>query len=266
MAGRSDGMDFISSWWVAWLGAGAAAAAVPVVIHMIHLAKAPEVPFPTLRFLKSAAEKTARRRKLENIFLMILRMLLFALLAFALSRPFLSENFDLFGEQPASAAVIILDNSYSMNVRHEGSTRFTKAKQEARAILESPWRPTQAAILLTNPAPQPEPAETADAATSSTARSEGLITDRARLFSRIDAARISSRKADLVGKVRDAYALLAEARAADKRLWIITDRQALSWQGLREFQEPRRHPDLPVANIRPPDPSMTNGSITSAPS
>ena len=259
-------MDFISSWWVAWLGAGAAAASVPVIIHMIHLAKAPELPFPTLRFLKSAAEKTARRRKLENIFLMLLRMLLFALLAFALSRPFLSENFDLFGEQPSSAAVIILDNSYSMNVRHEGSTRFTKAKQEARAILESPWRPTQAAILLTNPAPEPEPAETtaATAATSSTARSEGLITDRARLFSQIDAARISSRKADLVGKVRDAYALLAEAQAADKRLWIITDRQSLSWQGLREFQEARRHPDIPVAIIRPTEPSMTNVAITSA--
>ena len=259
-------MDFISSWWVAWVGAGAAAASIPVVIHMIHMAKAPELPFPTLRFLKSAAEKTARRRKLENILLMILRMLLFALLAFALSRPFLSEDFNLFGEQPSSAAVIILDNSYSMNVRHEGSTRFTKAKQEARAILESPWRPTQAAVLLTNPAPKPDPEEAADAVPGapSTARSEGLIADRARLFGLIDAARISSRKADLVGKVRDAYALLDDARTADKRLWIITDRQALSWQGLRELNEPRRHPDIPVAIIRPTEPSMTNVAVTSA--
>jgi len=199
-------MDFISSWWVAWLGAGAVAASIPVVIHMIHMARAPELPFPTLRFLKSAAEKTARRRKLENIFLMILRMLLFALLAFALSRPFLSENFDLFGEPPASAAVIILDNSYSMNVRHEGTTRFTQAKQQARAILESPWRPTQAAILLTNPAPKPDADQTDDDASPapSTARAEGLIADRAKLFSQIDAARLSSRKADLVGIVRDA--------------------------------------------------------------
>jgi len=259
-------MDFISSWWAAWLGAGAAAASIPVVIHMIHMAKAPELPFPTLRFLKSAAEKTARRRKLENIFLMILRMLLFALLALALSRPFLSEDFDLFGERPTSAAVIILDNSYSMNVRHEGSTRFTKAKQEARAILESPWRPTQAAILLTNPAPKPDAAETAGAASPapSAARAEGLIADRAKLFSLIDGARISSRKADLVGKVRDAYALLDEAQTADKRLWIVTDRQALSWQGLRALKAPREHPDIPVAVIRPTEPSMTNVAITGA--
>ena len=259
-------MDFISSWWVAWLGVGAVAASIPVIIHMIHMAKAPELPFPTLRFLKSAAEKTARRRKLENIFLMILRMLLFALLAFALSRPFLSEDFDLFGEQPASAAVIILDNSYSMNVRHEGSTRFTKAKQEARAILESPWRPTQAAILLTNPAPPPDADTTADAPAGapSTARSEGLIADRAKLFSQIDAARLSSRKADLVGKVRDAYALLDKAQTADKRLWILTDRQALSWEGLRELKEARSHGDIPVAIIRPTEPSMTNVAITGA--
>ena len=260
-------MDFITqSWAWAWIGAGALAAGIPVAIHMIHMAKAPEVPFPTLRFLKSAAEKTARRRKLENIFLMILRMLLFALLAFALSRPFLSKSFGLFGEHPTSAAVIVLDNSYSMNVRHEQTTRFARAKQEARDILESRWRPTLAAILLTNPAPVPDAAETApgEAEPAAPARSQGLIGDRARLFSQIEAARLSSRRADVVGKVREAYALLDKAQAADKRLWIITDRQALSWQGMRELQEPAKHPDIPVAIIRPTEPSMANVAITDA--
>ena len=99
-------MSFISAYWVAWLVAGAVAAAIPVIIHMIHTARAPEVPFPTLRFLKTAAEKTARRRRLENILLMILRMLLFAGLAFALSRPFLSEAFGLFAEQQGGTAVL----------------------------------------------------------------------------------------------------------------------------------------------------------------
>ncbi|MCX5670464.1 MAG: BatA domain-containing protein [Planctomycetota bacterium] len=243
-------MSFITTYWAAWLVAGAVAATIPVVIHMIHLARAPEVPFPTLRFLKSAAEKTARRRRIENILLMILRMLLFGLLAFALSRPFLQRQFSLFDEQKNSAAVVILDNSYSMNVRHEQATRFSKAKEEARAILDSKWRPAQAAVLLTNPGAAPVPTQ--------------LLADRAKLFSQIADAQISSGKADIVGSVKAAYALLDKAQAAEKRLWILTDRQALSWQGLQNLEEPHKHPDLPVAIIRPTEPSFTNVAVASA--
>ena len=233
-----------------WLGAGAVAASIPVIIHLINMARAPEVVFPTLRFLKSAAERTARRRKLENILLMLLRMLLFALLAFALSRPFLAEDFGLFGTHESGAAVLVLDNSYSMNVRSEGETRFSKVKQEARAILESPWRPGRAAVLLTNPGASPVP--------------DRLVGDRAQLFRQVDGAGISSGKADLVGAVRAAYALLDKTDAANKRLWILTDRQGLSWAGLQDLQETRTHPDVPVAVIRPTEASLTNVGITSA--
>jgi len=243
-------MDFLSTWWPAWLAAGAVGAAIPVIIHMIHQTRAPEVPFPTLRFLKSAAERTARRRKIENLFLMILRMLLFALLAFALSRPFLSQDFSLLGQKPASAAVLVLDNSYSMNVRGEGGTRFTQVKQEARAVLESPFKPTEAAVLLTNPGGKPQP--------------KRLATDRAALFRRIDDAHVSTGKADLVAAVRHAYTLLDKARAADKRLWVLTDRQALSWQGIGDLTAPATHPDIPVAIIRATEPSLANVAITRA--
>lgn len=243
-------MSFISAYWVAWLVAGAVAAAIPVIIHMIHTARAPEVPFPTLRFLKTAAEKTARRRRLENILLMILRMLLFAGLAFALSRPFLSEAFGLFAEQQGGTAVLVLDNSYSMSVRHDQDTRFSDAKQEGRAILESRWKPAQAAVLLTNPGTMPAP--------------DRLAADRARLFADIDGAQISSGKADLIGTLKAAYALLDKAESTDKRIWILTDRQALSWQGLQNLEEPRKHPDIPVAIIRPTEPSFTNVALASA--
>jgi hypothetical protein len=243
-------MDFLSTWWPAWVAAGVVGAAIPVVIHMIHQTRAPEVPFPTLRFLRSAAERTARRRKIENLFLMILRMLLFALLAFALSRPFLSRDFSLLGEQSSSAAVLVLDNSYSMNVRGEAGTRFARAKQEARAILESPYKPTEAAVLLTNPRGDPRP--------------EALSKDRADLFRRIDDAQVSTGRADLVSAVRHAYNLLDKARAAERRLWILTDRQALSWKGLESLEEPAAHPDVPVAVIRPTEPTLANVAVTGA--
>jgi len=243
-------MDFISTWWPAWLAAGAAATAIPVIIHLLHKARAPTVPFPTLRFLKTAAERTARRRRVENILLMILRMLLFAMLALALARPFLSREFGLFGSNPSAAACIVLDNSYSMNVTYEGQTRFSKAKKEARAILDSPWRPAQAAVLLTNPGALPMP--------------DRLVADRARLFRDLDAAQVTSGRADLPGTLKAAYALLDKTDAADKRLWILTDRQALSWAGVGDLEEPRKHPAIPVAVIRPTEAAYANVAITAA--
>ncbi len=243
-------MPFVSPWWLAWLIGGAAAAVIPVLIHMIHTSRAPRVPFPTLRFLRTAAEKTARRRRIENLLLMLLRMLLFAVLAAALARPFLSKDFGLFAEAGESAAVLVLDTSASMGVRHEGETRFRHVKREARAVLESAWKPSQAAVLLTNPGPEPRP--------------EALTRDRAALFRTIDRAPLSSGKADLAAAVRRAYALLDEARVAEKRLWILTDRQALSWEGVQDLVEPRRHPDIPVAVIRAEEPSLQNVALTEA--
>jgi hypothetical protein len=244
-------MNFLSTSWATWLLAGAAAAAIPVIIHLIHTARAPKVPFPTLRFLKSAAQKTAKRRYLENILLMLLRMALFAVLAVALARPFVSESYGLFADTQSTAAVLILDNSYSMDVRFEQATRFARAKKEARAILDDArTRPAQAVVLLTNP--------------GATAVPTTLAADRARLFKDIDGATISSGRADLVAAMKTAYALLDKSSATDKRIWILTDRQALSWQGLEKFDEPAKHADVPVAVIRATEPSFQNVAVTDA--
>ena len=241
---------FVSAWWVAWLAAGVVAASIPVIIHLLHTARAPQVPFPTLRFLKSAAEKTARRRRLENLLLMILRMLLFAVLALALARPFLSQQFGMFSGEGTGAAVLVLDNSYSMGVQYQAASRFGKAKEEARAVLTSRWKPAQAALLLTNPGRAKAP--------------DSLTADRALLFDQIDRAQVSSGRADLPGVLRAAYALLDSSADANKRLWILTDRQALSWEGLKDLEEPAKHPQVPVAVIRPTEPSLTNVAVTDA--
>ena len=243
-------VPFVSPFWAAWVAAAAAAAAVPVIIHLIHTARAPQVPFPTLRFLRSAAQKTARRRKLENLLLMIVRMLLVGVLGLALARPFLAEQFGLFSGEGRGAAVLVLDNSYSMSVQHQSETRFSKAKHQARAVLESRFKPAEAAVLLTNPGLEPVP--------------DRLLVDRARLFRDIDRAQVSTGRADLPAALKAAYALLDKTPNAIKRLWVLTDRQALSWDGLKDLEDVRKHPDIPVAVVRSGEPSFTNVAVTDA--
>lgn len=68
---------------------GIAAGLIPIALHLRQRIRAPIVAFPTLRFLKLTVMKTARRRQIQEYFLLFLRVVLFALLAMALARPFI---------------------------------------------------------------------------------------------------------------------------------------------------------------------------------
>jgi hypothetical protein len=45
---------------------GAVAAAIPVALHLLASARAREVAFPTLRFVRRSMQRTARRRRVHN--------------------------------------------------------------------------------------------------------------------------------------------------------------------------------------------------------
>ena len=49
------------------------AAVIPVVLHLINRQRAKDLPFPTLRFLRIAVQKTRRRRRIQDLFLLLLR-------------------------------------------------------------------------------------------------------------------------------------------------------------------------------------------------
>ena len=83
-------MGFLSTLFVnPALLLAAAGAAVPIALHFIHRRRSREVPFSSLKFLKSSVKRTARRKRLEELALLALRVALIALLALALAGPFL---------------------------------------------------------------------------------------------------------------------------------------------------------------------------------
>ena len=67
--------------------AGLVAALIPIILHLLSRMRAPVVPFPTLRFLRLTSQKTARRRHLQQYFLLLLRVIVFALIAMAVAAP-----------------------------------------------------------------------------------------------------------------------------------------------------------------------------------
>ena len=89
--------------------------------------------------------KTSRRKRLQDILLLLMRMAVLIVLALALSRPLLQG----IGGGKASV-VVVLDNSYSMGATHNGVSRMTRAKRAAKQILKSLESGSVAAVLYSD--------------------------------------------------------------------------------------------------------------------
>ncbi len=126
---------------------GMLAALIPIVLHFIARIRARVVEFPTLRFLRLSIEKTARRRKIQNLLLLVLRCLLMAIFAVAVSEP-ISRAANPGGDGDR-AAVIIIDNSFSMSSSAAGRTSFDRARASASELLYGEDKPQLASVMTT---------------------------------------------------------------------------------------------------------------------
>ena len=92
-----------------------AIAAIPIIIHLINRKRKKEVPFSTVHFLKQMVRKEMRRLRLRQILLLIIRTLILLLIVLAFARPTLKVSNSILSGQSATEAVVIIDNSLSLN-------------------------------------------------------------------------------------------------------------------------------------------------------
>ncbi len=208
----------------------AAAAAIPVILHLINRQRAKDLPFPTLRFLRISVQKTRRRKRIHDVFLMILRMAALILIALGLSGPTVTNLSSLLGAGSSSAVAIILDNSASMGVVDEGRPRFETALGAAQQIMRELKDGDQVALFLNGGPRFPE---------------EGRL-DRQhdKVLQMLNQAGVSYERADLAVKVRQARKQLAQAEVRNRQIFVITDLQALSWEGLEPPEETKTLDEL----------------------
>jgi hypothetical protein len=145
-----------------------AAAAVPVLLHLLNLRKLRTVEFSSVRFLKELQKTSMRRLRLRQILLLVLRTLLIVAVVMAFSRPALRVRLGGFGAPGASSTmIIILDDSPSMNVRDERGTAFTRAAQTASRLIDIAadgdrlYLVPLSELRAGNPLPAPRTAESA---------------------------------------------------------------------------------------------------------
>jgi hypothetical protein len=116
-----------------WVLLGLAAAAIPVLLHLLARREPPTVVFPAVRYLVSTTKEHQRRLKLQNWLLLLLRTLLIVLLVLAAAAPSVALS-GVPGHAP-SALVLILDNSPSSGTVIDGSPQLGRLLAAARQVL-----------------------------------------------------------------------------------------------------------------------------------
>jgi len=220
-------MQFLHPWFLLGLGA----AALPILIHLVFTMRARVVDFPSLRFLRQVDRQVTRWRRIQELLLLLLRVLALLLLALALAGPVWKPSGGSAGS-PRTAAVAVLDDSYSMGLRDAEGTRFARGQALARAALVS-LRPGDAAAVLTS------------------GREPRLTRDPAALVESLDTLKPGAGDGTLRPLVEAALKLLRGAQAAQRELYLISD-----------FQ--RRATDLAGIDWRIPDLSVILAPIASS--
>lgn len=114
---------------------GLAAAAIPIIIHLLNLRKLKTVEFSSLHFLKELQRTKMRRVRIRQWLLLALRTLLIIALVIAFARPALKGSLaGTIGTHARSTIFILLDDSPSMAVRNERGTVFAQAKEAVAQI------------------------------------------------------------------------------------------------------------------------------------
>jgi hypothetical protein len=116
-----------------WVLAGLAAAAIPILLHLLARREPPTVIFPAVRYLVTTTREHQRRLKLQNWLLLCLRTLLVVLLVLAAAAPSIPET-GVSGHAP-SALVLILDNSPSSGAVISGTPTFRQLITAGRQVL-----------------------------------------------------------------------------------------------------------------------------------
>ena len=124
--------DFINPWMLA----GLAGVSLPVLAHLLSRRKYDTVEWGAMQFLEIG--RNARRRiKLEELLLLALRMGMIALIAIALSRPWMSGGLaDTFASKPACDIAIVIDSSYSTDWNAKTQTPREDAVAWAKDLID----------------------------------------------------------------------------------------------------------------------------------
>ncbi|QDV71789.1 hypothetical protein Poly24_55290 [Rosistilla carotiformis] len=114
---------FASSWMLLW----AAAAAIPIVLHLLSRRQRRSIRWAAVQFVIAAQQKSQRKFRLWQWLLLALRVLAIVLFAIALADPVIDASADVPLDRRPRLQILVIDGSMSMKARRDDGTRWSDA-------------------------------------------------------------------------------------------------------------------------------------------
>jgi hypothetical protein len=133
--------------------AGALAAAIPLLIHLLWRRRRRPVAWGAMELLQQAVRRTRRSLQLERWILLAVRMLLLLLLGFAVARPLL-RSAALPGLGARTVYLVVDDGSASGAVAGDGRPILQGLRDAARSIVETLPRGDSVAVIAASTPPR----------------------------------------------------------------------------------------------------------------
>ena len=203
--------------------------AIPVLLHLTQREKKQIVHFPSLMFVRRIPYSSVRRRKLQNLLLLAIRLTALALIIAAFARPLLTRpDAPVAIGQGARELVVLLDVSYSMGY----GDRWARAQSAARDALRGLGGSDRGSVVLF--------ASGADIAMRSTAEVTALT-------GAVDAAKPGAGSTRYAPAIKVANSLLTDSLLPRREVVLISDFQRTGWQGAEGTSLPPGAVLTPVA-------------------
>ena len=173
-----------------------------------------------MEFLLAALKKTRRRLQLENLLLLLIRTMIVILLAFSLSRCYIKENPFIAGAVDTHA-IIVLDDSYSMDYKVGLKTYFEQGKEIAIQLVDSlkTSRGDQVSLLTASANPF--------------APAGGLISEGSSDFEKVKKTianlSVSDFGTDLLKTFQESLEVADKSDRTRKVFYLITNAQRTDW-------------------------------------
>lgn len=143
-------LEFGSWSMLWWLGAASA----PVIIHLLSKRRYRIREWAAMRYLQQAVRKRARRVKIEQLLLLLIRTAIILLIVLALAQPYSQQMFAGGPSGTRTHRVLVLDGSFSMAYQAAGKSRFERAKEIAREIVDRSSQGDGFTLILFSEPPQ----------------------------------------------------------------------------------------------------------------
>ncbi|NQT91779.1 MAG: BatA domain-containing protein [Lentisphaerae bacterium] len=210
---------------------GIGAALIPLIVHLRRSRRAVRIVFSTARFFDEDFIRSARRARLQDLLLMLLRMALLCLLALALAQPVITLprlRRTLGMSIGRRTVALVIDDSASMALRDGDGRLFDRSRSAALEVLDglSTLNGDRATVVLAgarDTGPEvlfEEPSEDLEAV-----RASILLLTPADLGT--DLARAVEKAAAVIGSSPDSES----GRGSGGEVYVFSDMQAAGFEG-----------------------------------